>query len=268
MSAWSGMVDGMTKNLTVDGSRIAYRTLGDGPGLVLVHGGGPGSVTWDGIAGRFADRNTVILPDLGGSDVVEDDGGELTIEALTAQLAAVIEDSGKAPVDLLGHSLGAVVVLSLAATRPELVRRLIPMSGAVHTEDEYVRNVMKVWLHLGDDPQIFPRFSMLMAFSRRHLNEIGREAVEELAVGFRSTPNRIRQIDLALRVDIRHLLPRIQAPTLVVGATHDALVPVETSREIHAAIPGSSYAELDTGHVSRAERPDDFVKLVRDFTGF
>lgn len=257
----------MTKNLTVDGARIAYRTLGDGPGLVLVHGGGPGSVTWDRISGGLAGRNTVILPDLGGSDVVADDGGPLTVEALTAQLAAVIEDSGKAPVDLLGHSLGAVVALSLAATRPELVRRLIPMSGPAHAEDEYVRNVMKVWLHLADDPQIFPRFSMLMAFSRRYLNEIGHEAVEELAAGFRATPNRIRQIDLAGRVDIRHLLPRIQAPTLVVGATHDALIPVENSREIHAAIPGSSYAELDSGHVSRTERPDEFVKLVQDFLG-
>ncbi|MFC5827646.1 alpha/beta fold hydrolase [Nonomuraea insulae] len=47
-----------------------------------------------------------------------------------------------------------------------------------------------------------------------------------------------------------------------------AYIPVETSREIQAAIPGSFYAELDTGHVSRAERPDDFVKLVQDFTAY
>ncbi|NUW44531.1 alpha/beta fold hydrolase [Nonomuraea rhodomycinica] len=254
-----------TKNLTVDGARIAYRTLGTGPALVLVHGTGPGSVTWDGIAERLADRNTVILPDLGGSDVAQDDGGPLTLEALTRQLAAVIEDCGQAPVNLVGHSLGAVVVLSLAATRPELVRTLVPVSGLAHTEDEYVRNTLRLWLDLADDPELFARFAMLAAFSRRHLNEIGRDAVEELARAFRAHPDRIRQIDLVLRVDIRRLLPQIKAPTLVIGTTQDALVPAENSREIHAAIPGSSYAELDSGHVSRVERPDDLIKLVRDF---
>ncbi|WP_214324560.1 alpha/beta fold hydrolase [Nonomuraea sediminis] len=253
-------------NLTVDGARIGYRTEGSGPGLVFVHGTGPGSVIWRGFAERFAGRNTVILPDLSGSDPVEDDGGELTVEALTRQLAAVIEDTGRGPVDVLGFSLGAVVALSLAATRPDLVRRLIPVAGWSHTEDEYLRNALEIWHRLGGDSAGFARFSMLTGFSRRHLNEIGRDAVEELAAYFVSTPNRLRQVDLNRRVDIRHLLPLIQAPTLVIGTARDALIPVETSRDLHASIPGSSYAELDAGHVAYLERPEEFDKLVRDFT--
>ncbi|NUR91718.1 MAG: alpha/beta hydrolase [Nonomuraea sp.] len=253
-------------NLTVDGTRIAYRTLGSGPALVLVHGGGPGATMWDGIAEQFADRHTVILPDLGGSDVAEDDGGPLTLEALTRQLAAVIEDHGQVPADVVGFSLGAVTVLSLAATRPDLVRRLIPISALAHNDDPFTQHTLRLWQDLGEDEVAFPRYSMLTAFSRRYVNEIGQEAADELARGFRADPNRVRQIDLVRRVDLRPLLPLIQAPTLVVGSTHDALTPVEASREIHAAIPGSSYAELDSGHVSRAERPDDLVKLIRDFT--
>ncbi|WP_214414239.1 alpha/beta fold hydrolase [Sphaerisporangium fuscum] len=66
--------------------------------------------------------------------------------------------------------------------------------------------------------------------------------------------------------EIRHLLPKIQAPTLVIGCARDALIPVHHSHEIHAAIPGISYAELDSGHVARAERPEELVKLIRDFT--
>ncbi|MER6510808.1 alpha/beta hydrolase [Nonomuraea sp. NPDC001636] len=256
----------MTRHLTVSGTRVAYRTVGDGPGLVLLHGTGPGSSTWNGLAERFADRNTVILPDLGGSDLVEDDGAPLTVEGLTEQLAAVIEDSGKAPVDLLGFSLGAVVALSLAATRPELVRRLIPVSGWAHTEDAYLRTALQTWLGLAGNPDAFARFSMLTAFSRRYLNSLDPEDLESRATYFRPHPNRLRQIDLGRRVDLRHLLPGITAPTLVVGAARDGLIPVENSRELHAAIPGSSYLELDTGHVSSVESPDDFVTLVRDFT--
>ncbi|GGT34286.1 alpha/beta fold hydrolase [Nonomuraea spiralis] len=256
----------MTRHLTVSGTRVAYRTAGDGPGLVLVHGTGPGSTTWDDTTGHFTGRNTVILPDLGGSDLAEDDGGPLTIEDLTRQLAAVIEDSGKAPVDLVGFSLGAVVVLSLAATRPELVRRLIPISGWADGEDAYLRTALDVWLSLARTPDAFARFAMLTGFSRRHLNSLTPDELEQLGTYFQPNPNRLRQIDLDRRVDIRHLLPRVQAPTLVVGATRDALVPVENARAIHAAIPGSTYVELDTGHVSGSERPADFIELIHDFT--
>ncbi|MEV8639108.1 hypothetical protein AB0395_46370 [Streptosporangium sp. NPDC051023] len=75
------------------------------------------------------------------------------------------------------------------------------------------------------------------------------------------------QIDLVCRIEIRHPLSRIQAPTPVIGCARDVLVPVHHSREIHAAIPGSSYAELDSGHVARAERPEELIKLIRDVIG-
>lgn len=77
--------------LTIGGATVRYRVFGSGPGLVLVHGTGPGSVTWEGLLDRFTGRYTVVLPDLSGSDPVEDDGAPLTVETLTEQLAAVIE---------------------------------------------------------------------------------------------------------------------------------------------------------------------------------
>jgi pimeloyl-ACP methyl ester carboxylesterase len=258
---------GNASELTVDGATVRYRVFGSGPGLFLVHGGGPGSVTWEAFVDRFADRHTVVLPDLSGSDPVRDDGSPLTVEMLTEQLAAVIEDTGLGRVDVVGHSLGAVTAQSLAATRPELVRRLVSVAGFSHAEDEYVRNTMELILELADHPKAFARYVMLTAFSRRRLNDIGRSAVDELARGFGPTPDRIRQFDLARRVAVRALLPRIEAPTLVIGCADDGLVPVDNAREIHQAIPGSEYAELDSGHAVRMERPTELVTLIRDFLG-
>ncbi|WP_420032488.1 alpha/beta fold hydrolase [Streptomyces sp. cg28] len=244
-----------------------YRTHGNGSGLVLVHGAGPGSVTWDALVDRFTDRHTVILPDLSGSDPVPDPGEDLTLEGLTNELAAVVEDRDAGPADIVGHSLGAVVALSLAATRPELVRRLIPVAGFAHAaQDAYVRTVMRIWRDLVDDAETFSRFAMLVAFSGPYLNGLSPAALEDVAGAF-PPAGRARQLDLVLRLDLRPLLPLIQAPTLVIGCAADALVPVHHAREIHAGIPGSSYAELDSGHVMRAERPEEFVTLVRDFLG-
>ncbi|WP_328391213.1 alpha/beta fold hydrolase [Nocardia sp. NBC_00416] len=251
--------------LIVGDARVHYRVEGDGPALVLVHGTGPGSVSWNGTSGLLADRHTVLLPDLGGSEKAEDAGGDLTVEILAEQLAAVIEDSDSAPVDVLGFSLGSVVAAALAATRPELVRRLILVAALSHAEDEYVRTNMAVWLSLSHDAEAFGRYAALTAHSRRYLNDIGSEAVERTARFMRPSPGVLRQIDLVRRVDIRDLLPGIQAETLVIGCTQDAFVPVENVRELHAAIPGSRYAEIDSGHVVRLERPDEFVRVVREF---
>jgi pimeloyl-ACP methyl ester carboxylesterase len=66
-------------------------------------------------------------------------------------------------------------------------------------------------------------------------------------------------------VDIRALLPLITARTLIVGCVDDGLAPIESSRELHAAIPGSSYAELESGRVPRLERPREHMILIRGF---
>ncbi|MEU5880934.1 alpha/beta hydrolase [Spirillospora sp. NPDC047279] len=251
--------------ITVGRARVEYRAEGTGQGLVLLHGTGPGSSMWDGLVGEFSDRNTVILPDVAGSEKAEDDGGDLTVEALAAQVAAVIEDSGAAPVDLLGFSLGAPIAAAVAATRPELVRRLVLAAGWSHLDDEYLRTMMTVWREIADNPPAFGRFATLTAFSGAFLNSIGREAVEQNAAYMRPTPGVLRQLDLNLRLDVRELLPLVRAETLVIGCTRDATVPVENARGLHAAIAGSAYAEIDCGHVAPIEKPAEFVTLVADF---
>jgi pimeloyl-ACP methyl ester carboxylesterase len=66
-------------------------------------------------------------------------------------------------------------------------------------------------------------------------------------------------------VDIRDKLRQINAPTLVIGNTQDHLIPVAHARALHAAIPGSEYAEPDSGHVVLHERPTEITTLIRDF---
>ncbi|MFE3187566.1 alpha/beta fold hydrolase [Nocardia sp. NPDC059240] len=251
--------------ITVGNAHVPYRVQGTGRPLVLVHGTSAGSRNWDGVAGAFTDIRTVVLPDLSGSDAARDDGGELTLELLAEQVAAVIEAVGSEPADVVGHSMGAPVVAALAAVRPDLVRRLVLVTGVAGQRDEYFRNVMTVWRELADAPDTFARFAMLVAFSRTHLATLDRAAVEELALAYRPTPGRLRQMELVQRLDARDHLPLIQAPTLAIACTRDAVVSVENPRELAAAIPDSSYVELDCGHMPMFEKPDELVKLVRDF---
>lgn len=143
--------------LSVGNARIDYTVHGSGPALVLVHGVGKGGQAAFGhLIDQFAERNTVIVPDLSGSEAAEDDGSDLTIETLAGEVSAVIADAASGPVDLLGFSLGGSVVAATAALHPEQVRRLIPVGGLVRA-DLYMKNLIGLTLSLADKPVAFGR---------------------------------------------------------------------------------------------------------------
>ncbi|MFR9726180.1 alpha/beta fold hydrolase [Streptomyces sp. MS19] len=255
--------------VTAGNARVHYTVTGTGPPLVLVHGTGAlgAEGTWSGIAPALADRRTVIAPDLSGTGRTEDDGAPLTVEGLAAQVAAVIGHAAAGPAAVLGYSLGAPVAAALAALRPDLVASLITVAGWAHTEgDAYLSNEFALWRFLGDlDAEAFGRCVTMTGFSRGFLCALGHDEVERLVRAMPPTPGTLRHVDLDRRMDIRALLPRVRARTLVIGCAQDATVPVEHSRALHAAIAGAQYAEIDAGHAVFFEQPEEFVKLVRDF---
>jgi pimeloyl-ACP methyl ester carboxylesterase len=252
--------------VSVGNARVKYTVTGAGPNLVLVHGVGKGGQSAFGhLVDQFAKRNTVIVPDLSGSEAVEDDGSELTIETLAEQVSAVIDDLGTGPVDLLGFSLGGSVVAATAGLRPDQVRRLISVGGLVRA-DQYMHNLIGLTLSLRHDPAAFGRVLTTTAFSPKYINSLDSlAAVDELGAELSPSKGRLRQLELLVRVDIRTLTEKVRAETLVVASFPDAAVPTEHSRELHAAIANSSYIEVDSGHMVLFEKPREFVELVNAF---
>jgi pimeloyl-ACP methyl ester carboxylesterase len=98
------------------------------------------------------------------------------------------------------------------------------------------------------------------------LSGIGAEGVAQLIAGAPPiTDGMRRHIDLDGRADLRDLLPKISAPTLVIGLTRDQVVPIEQARALHEAIDGSGFLEIDSGHLVIFERPDELIAAVQGF---
>jgi pimeloyl-ACP methyl ester carboxylesterase len=234
--------------------------------LVLLHGTtGDGRTHFGHLADRFTDRYTVVLPDYAGSGRSVVPEGPLTLDLLVNEIADVIRDGASPPVDLVGFSLGAVVAAAATAAHPDLVRRLILVAGWAAGDDPRHQLVFDTWAELeGLDPGLSARLGALLAFTPAFLNGLGHEGVAELLPAKLPDATR-RQLELILTVDVRDRLGHIAAPTLVIGCTRDALVPVDHARALHEAIAGSRYAEIDCGHAVIYEKPDELVALVRDF---
>lgn len=138
---------------TIDrgGRRLAWRTLGDGPPLLLVNGYAASSADWDPTLLACLQRSfTVVCPDNRGIGASElGDPSELTIDSMAADLSALLDEMGIDRLPVVGWSMGGFAAQALAVGAPERVGALVLLSshpgGAAA-----VRAPGKVWRTLTD----------------------------------------------------------------------------------------------------------------------
>jgi pimeloyl-ACP methyl ester carboxylesterase len=254
--------------ISTQDAQVHYEIDGQGPGLVLVHGmGGDAEKVFGNVVGHFTDTRTVVRPNFSGSGQTTDDGRELTVDGVAEQVTAATRAAVDGPVDLLGFSLGAVAAAAVAARHPELIRSLVLVAGWTDSTGPrdrfYFETARKL---LATDRELFKRFSNLTGFGTATVDSFGHEGLAHSLADAWPPAGIARQVDLGLAVDIRPLLPAITAPTLVIGFADDAMIPVDGSRRLHAAIPDSRLIEVQgQGHMDWFADPVELVELTRDF---
>jgi len=114
---------------TVDGIEIAFRTAGDGPPLLLLHGFPQTNMMWHKIAPRLAERYTVIAADLrgyGDSGHPESDArhAPYSKRAMATDMAGLMTVLGHDRFMVAGHDRGGRVAHRLARDHGERIKRL------------------------------------------------------------------------------------------------------------------------------------------------
>lgn len=132
------------KLIRANGIDIAYTEVGDGPPLVLLHGGlastGP---AWAGSPVAHVDHLAelgkhfrVIAPDTRGSGATVHPGGPATFDVLADDVAALIETLGLDRPLLAGFSEGAATATTVALRNPDIVRALVNHAGFDYFEPQ------------------------------------------------------------------------------------------------------------------------------------
>lgn len=104
---------------------LSYTRKGNGPALVLVHGYLAGSAIWAAQIAAFSAARDVICPDLAGFGQSKSLIAPDSITGHARQVLQLLEDLEIGSFDLLGHSMGGMVVQEMARLAPDRIRNLI-----------------------------------------------------------------------------------------------------------------------------------------------
>jgi DNA-binding SARP family transcriptional activator/pimeloyl-ACP methyl ester carboxylesterase len=239
-----------------DGTHVAFQTFGDGPiDLIAV----PGFVShldmwWDAptdaLVERLASFSRLILFDKRGMGL-SDRPNAIDVEMWLDDIEAVLDAARSERAVVLGISAGAPTAALYAARHPERVRALILYGGYARflTADDYA---------FGTDAAVVDSFIdnmqakwgtgvgiSVLATSRAD-DPVARQFWARLQTTSASPAAAAEFLRALSRVDVRRDLPAIIAPTLVLHATRDTNVPIESARLCNELIPGSRLVELDS----------------------
>lgn len=249
------------------GLDVAYDRVGEGPPLVLVHGAGGDAREWrPQITGLAADF-TVIAWDEPGAGRSSDVPADFGLAGYATALAALLETLG-APAHVCGLSWGGTVALELYRRRPELVATLVladtyaGWKGSLPEQELRARVAGVERMLSAPAEESHPTVPGLFA------GEPPGDIVQLLdAVATDVRPESVRvALGAIAEADLRHVLPQITVPTLLVWGERDARSPLGVAREFARAIPHAELVVIPgAGHMSSLERPDEFNTAVRDF---
>jgi class 3 adenylate cyclase/pimeloyl-ACP methyl ester carboxylesterase len=261
-----------------DGTTLAYGISGTGTPLLKA----PGFMThleydWDSpVWGPFfraiASNCNLIRFDQRGNGLSDRNPNEISVDAFVRDMEAVADAAGLDRFAIYGLSQGAGVAITYAVRHPERVAALILHGGYARgrlarsemtEEDVRGQEALLTLIRTGwgqDNPAFRQMFSSLFiptasAELMDSFNELMRVA---------TMPDVAAQImDVNARMDVSELLPRVQAPTLILHGRKDAVNPIAEGRRLAASIPNSRIVELDTAnHITIHTEPA--MQLVID----
>jgi pimeloyl-ACP methyl ester carboxylesterase len=247
---------------------IAYRIFGDGPrDIVLI----PGTIshvelTWEvpsneHLLKRLTAFARVIVFDKRGQGL-SDRVAEQTLEERIGDVRAVMDAAGSERAIVYGWSEGGPMSLMFAATYPERTAALVLYGTFASMRNE-------PW---AVPPEQFGRF---LGALETHWGEgvlIGLNAPSRLndqaivqwfarIERASASPGSILALLRAnYEIDVRHLLPSVHVPTLILHRADDALVPIRAGRYLAEQIPAAKYAEIPgTDHLVLDQETQDVI---------
>ncbi len=271
------------QELTIHDQRMTYRTAGEGPVLLLIHGMAGSATTWKQVMPALSERFTVVAPDLLGHGRSDKPAGDYSLGAFASTLRDLLVALGPEHATMVGQSLGGGVAMQLAYQYPERCERLVLVgSGGLGREVNPLLRYLSLpgseaVLRLTCAAPVRGAVEKVAGLASRvglHPAPVVAELWRSYASLADDATRRAFLRSLRAVIDPRgqvvsaanrlHLAAEI--PTLIVWGDADPIIPVEHAHAAHAAIPGSRLEIFEgVGHYPHCEAPERFVEVLTEF---
>jgi pimeloyl-ACP methyl ester carboxylesterase len=264
-----------------DGTRLAWSSVGNGPPLVKTANWlnhlefDFESPIWRGWIRELSADFRLIRYDERGNGRSDWEAPELSLDAFVDDLACVVDAAGVQQFDLLAISQGAAVAIAYSLKHPERVRRIVIVGGyaagwrtRANNEEVARREAMVTLTQLGwgqNNPAYRQLFTSLYvpganAEQMSWFNELQRRSTSpEIAV---------RLMRVLSTIDVRHLLPLVSHPTLVLHARGDQAIPFEQGEILANGIKNARFVSLDSDNHILLEDEPAFVRFMSELRAF
>jgi aminoacrylate hydrolase len=256
----------------VGDGEIYYESHGSGSAVLLVPGlGGVGSY-WAPNLTAFSRNHQTVIHDHRGTGQSTRSLIKYSVDQMTDDLLAVMDDLGIKKAHLVGHSTGGAIGQTLAATHPERLQSLI-IYASWPKADPFFRRVFEARRALltAGGAAVYVRSTPVFLYPDWWINENIGLLEEREKVGIPKFPPAeivASRIDAIVDFDRTADLGKIKVPTMVIVARDDILTPPYFSRALSDMIAGAELVELDRGgHCASETNTEAFDKAVLGFIG-
>ena len=233
---------------------IAYQVIGKGSLDVVL---APGSIThlevmweeptWVRFVERLASFSRLMLFDKRGTGLSDRVTEAATLEERMDDLRAVMDAAGSERAAVIGVSEGGPMSALFAATYPERTTALVLYGTFAYDSEpftpeqfqDYVELIRRKWGSEAYARQAMPRYAESVANDERFIRWWARLSRLGASPGSRIALSRMNA-----EIDVRHVLPSIRVPTLVLHRRSDQVIPLQDGRYLAEHIPGAKFVEL------------------------
>ena len=217
---------------SINGVRIWYKETGEGDPIVQIHGAGFGHFNFATATPILSRTFRCIDFDMRGYGQSERPFQHYDMEVWADDVAGLMDHLGVRTAHIHGTSMGGMVAQQFAAKYPERTHRLVINCSAAKLDYAGVLT-FRGWIDIaeryGVGSRTLAELIAMQALSRRYLDsDEGRQAVDMIQEILQKS-NRVDVFKLACQamidMDLRPILPKITAPTLVIGGDEDFMTP-------------------------------------------
>ncbi len=267
--------------VTVGPHTIHYLEAGTGEPMIMIHGWLCWGAYWKKVMPAVADRYRVIAPDLLGhgiSDKPLDPSVSYGTDAQAERVIAFMDALGIERAYVVGHSMGGEIAAKVAIAAPARVRGLVLICAAGMEETPkllpgYIRAARALRMEgiLAD--------LLTEGMVRRHIkglmfyreNEVPEEFIRDVAMSnLKDKEDRKAMARVTREGLFRNFLDTrcggISAPTLVISAKYDRVVPPAMGERYHSLLPDSRLVVIDrAAHMVPWEQSDQVAASIMEY---